>query len=452
MIRQKVGETLSELDRESNVVKEGMRDLKNKVEEEKKKQIRKWIVTFVIQHFITIAIVFGVAISILIIVAGIGEILGLFGGNGNGAYAEDEFTSVENSTELLKEYIHSWEGTPPKNADGTMYIIHNDGYGHPTVGWGVDIHNGGFTKIFEEAGYPTSIGGEVDIDFVDALEMQEIENAQNYIVGKTEGLGLQVYQIHSLVSRAYNCGNAGAIDTKRGNSNLNFIDAYNKYWNKDTDNLFGKESADFENSLYKQYLYYPVTSNGKYSRGLENRRRSEFTLFQTGYYDRIDKWYSESTGNATTIIEWAEEIHSYMENNNYLYCVYGSNRNEEHKGGQSCGLNKTFEQSKTGHKTSCCATFVSWVLQEAGYISDSEHNDSANNLRELLVNKGWNKITNSSELQPGDVLCFNGHIEIYAGDGKSYNAGSGRSIRAAAPAFGSKIGGTRYLYGLRAPH
>ena len=43
-------------------------------------------------------------------------------------------------------------------------------------------------------------------------------------------------------------------------------------------------------------------------------------------------------------------------------------------------------------------------------------------------------ITNEADLQAGDVLCYSSHVEIYAGDNKIYNAGSGNAIRNASPA------------------
>ncbi len=33
-----------------------------------------------------------------------------------------------------------------------------------------------------------------------------------------------------------------------------------------------------------------------FSQGLENRRKAEWLLFKTGYYDRIDEYYEEGSG------------------------------------------------------------------------------------------------------------------------------------------------------------
>lgn len=362
-------------------------------------------------------------------------------------YSEKEFSNVEkSSSDQLIRYIHYFEHSspPPTNADGTKYIIEDDGKGHPTVGYGVDIYNSGYLSLFTAAGYPTDIGGEVDKDFVDSIEKKIIENKTLEIKSTLSGLNLTSYQLNALISRAYNCGTAGATGTRNGQT---FLQAYEAYWNEDRDDYFKDKNnqADFNHSLYTNYMKDPATSRGEYMAGLEKRRKSEWTLFQTGYYDVLDEWHSD----ANSIVEVAKNIHEYMELNNYSYCVYGGNSYEEcSKLNQSHGLNITFEQSKTGYKHSCCATYVSWVLQECGYISDSEHTDSANSMQNLLKNKGFIEIKNESELKPGDILCYSGHVEIYAGDNMIYNAGSGNAIRNSSPQRRTET----FSYALRSPN
>ena len=99
------------------------------------------------------------------------------------------------------------------------------------------------------------------------------------------------------------------------------------------------------------------------------------------------------------------------------------------------GLNRTFEESKTGYHNTCCATYVSWVLQMVGYIDDSDHSDGAETLAQtILMGKyGWKRVS-VAEAQPGDILYYTyGHIEIYAGNNTKYNAGSGDAIRRISP-------------------
>lgn len=341
-----------------------------------------------------------------------------------------DFDSSGSASDLLIEYIHSWEGAnPPTSADGTKYKIEDDGYGNLVVGYGVDIYNCGHTELFKQAGYTLALGAEIDKDFVDSIEKMEVEEKGNGIRNAVAGLNLTEYQINALISRAYNAGTSGAVSKRNGK---NFVEAYNSFWDQSRDDKFSKKdsNADFGHQLYTTYMYLPNTVKGAFSRGLERRRKSEWTLFQTGYYDTINKWHSEGGG---TVIEVAQKIHSYMEQNKYTYCVYGGNSYEECSGGGH-GLNSTFEASKTGYHHTCCATYVSWVLQEAGYLSDSEHNDSASGLQQIMKSKGFQMITNEADLQAGDVLCYSSHVEIYAGDNKIYNAGSGNAIRNASPA------------------
>ena len=223
---------------------------------------------------------------------------GISGGDGSSS------GSNSSSNDLLRKYIHKWENPKgaPTNADGTKYIIIDDGAGNPAVGYGVDIENSGYKQKFIDAGYPTTVGGEVDVDFVDAIENEIINKNKREIESTTSGLNLADYQINALVSRMYNCGTWGAVSEKRGNPSRNFVDSYNAYWNEETDNLYkineNATSGDFNHSLYVQFMSRPVTANnGQYMAGLENRRKSEWTLFQTGYYDVLGVRHASFSGD-----------------------------------------------------------------------------------------------------------------------------------------------------------
>ena len=223
---------------------------------------------------------------------------GISGGDGSSS------GSNSSSNDLLRKYIHKWENPKgaPTNADGTKYIIIDDGAGNPAVGYGVDIENSGYKQKFIDAGYPTTVGGEVDVDFVDAIENEIINKNKREIESTTSGLNLADYQINALVSRMYNCGTWGAVSEKRGNPSRNFVDSYNAYWNEEIDNLYkineNATSGDFNHSLYVQFMSRPVTANnGQYMAGLENRRKSEWTLFQTGYYDVLGVRHASFSGD-----------------------------------------------------------------------------------------------------------------------------------------------------------
>ena len=174
------------------------------------------------------------------------------------------------------EMMHTWEGgNNAQMVNGVeCYIIHNDGYGHNTVGHGIDIFRSGFLQRFIDNGYPTELGGAVPKEFVDELEAIEMEQARQGILSRTAGIQLEEHQIESLISRAYNCGISGATKERNG---LNFVEAYNKYW-------VGNETTeiDYNHPFYVNYMSVPNTSSGKYSLGLDRRRRAEWIYFVTG--------------------------------------------------------------------------------------------------------------------------------------------------------------------------
>ena len=331
-------------------------------------------------------------------------------------------------SKLIKDYIRHWEHStpPPTNADGTKYIIETDGYGNPTVGYGIDIFNGGYATLFKQAGYSTEVGGEVDIEFVDALEDEKIKSDTETVRLAVSGLDLEEYQIHSLVSRSYNCGtgslnstgnNAGALGIRNG---LNFVQAYTQYWDKENDDQFDEQNnnANFNHSLYTNYMSMPVTAaNSTYSAGLERRRKSEWTLFQTGYYDVLNKWYSKGGD----ILEYCVIVMNQLIENNTHYSL---------KNLVWSDIEQSIDFSKYG---CCCATYVSAVLYESGILS-SEHMNKYNynytgtinggGVSTMLRDAGWEHVS-EDEAQPGDVCVYDGHTFIYAGDNYIWDQSSG---------------------------
>lgn len=345
----------------------------------------------------------------------------------------DNFSSVTGAA-ALKTFIRYWEGT---KEEGDKYIVYLDTGGNRTVGYGVNIEAQG-SRFIAKGIDPTTIknGDRLDKEIIDSIEDEILNEMLSSVRAVTSGLDLKEYQIYALVSRKYNCGNING-----------FTAAYNKYWKESDDEYEVAENESMYNHpLYTNYMSTPIRDNkGNTLNGLVKRRRAEWLLFKTGYSVATNSFVQEGG----SIIEWAKIIHEYMEQNSYLYCVYDCNSYEEcGKFGDSHGLNTTFEESKTGYHHSCCATYVSWVLQEAGYLTPEEHSNGATSLRNTLISKGFIKINNKSDLIAGDILCYDGHIEIYAGDGMIYNAGSGDAIRKASP-YSSNM--SNLLFGLRAP-
>lgn len=340
-------------------------------------------------------------------------------------YEPDAFTSMNSSggREQFIRWLHEWEGLNGSiTADGKKYIIGDDGYGHPTVGYGIDIFNGGFADRFRAAGYSTDIGAEVDKEFVDNLEKEEIDKAIETVEAKCAGLNLTQYQKYALVSRIFNCGASGAFTTRNGKD---FIAAYTAYWNADTDNEYKVPANEsmFSHPLYSTYMCKPNTSNNQFSQGLVNRRRAEWLLFKTGYYDKINEYY-EDGGD---IVNVADKVHKYIEQNGYYYSL----------GGDLPGSVKDVKNVRAV----CCATFVSWTLYEAGYdwMEECPGINSCESLLPFLESHGGQKILKPtmSDLKPGDILFYGSgggaHTDIYAGDGMWYNCGGNDSVKGSSP-------------------
>ena len=156
----------------------------------------------------------------------------------------------------------------------------------------------------------------------------------------------------------------------------------------------------------------------------------------------VDNW-ARMDERAKKIILNAEYIHRYMEmkEHPYEYCVFGNNEFEEHSRDENDikhGLDETFEESKQNKHNTCCATYVSWVLEDAGLLTRDEYREGADDLQDLLRKKGWQVIKNEEDLQPGDILGYKSHVEIYAGRDEEgnkniYNAGSGDWVRVEGP-------------------
>lgn len=368
-------------------------------------------------------------------------------------YEPGEFIKVSTSSSIakFKQYLYSFEGCTSLSADGTKYKIELDGGGNLTVGHGIDINANQAT--LKAAGYSINEGDYIDKNFIDTLENEIINNCIQKVENITSSLNLKQYQIYALASRLYNCGEKkqdgtlGAFGVRNGKT---FVQAYKEYWNENND-LEYKASPNeemYNHKLYVNYMSEPTTSKGKELKGLIRRRRSEWILFKTGYFDVLGEYCSEFTGSAAAILESAEKIHAYMEQNMYSYCILGKEKNT-HIG--NCGLDNTFEESKINHKLTCCATYVSWVLRDAGYLDVTHH--SATNLGNYLLSIGFYSV-DYSEIEAGDIVIMTrnggGHTQIYAGDGQWYNAGSEAAVRKASP-YTSNIDTSRLTYVLRAP-
>lgn len=275
----------------------------------------------------------------------------------------------------------------------------------------------------------------VDVNILDRIFQKIVNNKKTNLTNVLESNNAQMKEneIDALVSVCYQYGNCGQyIAGERNIANI-----YNTYYKSGNSEGF-KQNAVCQNSA-GGFSNFFVT--GKY----KQREKLIWEMFSEGIYR-----YSDGTeiivSSGGTILECAKNIHSYMEEKQYEYCIKNRSGCEHNVNG--CGLNSTFEASKSGYHNTCCATYVSWVLIDAGYIKESEMSHSATRLANILEAKGFKRVS-SNNLQAGDIMFYDyGHIEIYAGDNKVYNAGSKSAIQKASP---SPVYATP-TYGLRPPY
>jgi len=177
------------------------------------------------------------------------------------------------------------------------------------------------------------------------------------------------------------------------------------------------------------------------------QERADYTAYlyekQLEYWNMIFGAYGTLGGMSGELLEVADQCHEHMEKNNYTYSLSTSQ------------LPSSWEATWTAPYT-CCATFVSWVLYEAGYTNQGNYPiHSASGLSNWCGGQGWQKITSYSELEPGDVVFMTsnsskggiGHTQLYAGNGQWFNAGSTDAIRRASPYTSDASG--RFLHAYR---
>ena len=368
-----------------------------------------------------------------------------------------------NSTE---NYIKAWENgalwlyetgqstvfpTGYLTDDGLNYIVFEDGSaGHNNIayGWATfisDSNNGNTYHSTYGTGYynwetefaavgidvrTLKEGAPVDKKSTDEVFQNEIlpyfeDAVDQYLQNHLPEYEFSQAQKDALISIHYQYGNING-----------FADAFKSSLNDE-----GVIDAENLRLNYSRFNYSGTVNDRKYANWL---------LFTQETY--IDRSGNEIKALGGDILNIAKTIHDYMSDPEHLYyyCLIGKSDYEyvHRNNGLSCGLAQTFEESQKpgnyGYRLTCCATYVSWVLQEAGYIE--EHYDSTN-LEDALLGKyqdEWIPVDSYDDLEPGDIVFMdtnggnNGersHVQIYVGDNCWYNTGGNSSIHAVEPEY-----------------
>lgn len=409
-------------------------------------------------------------------------------------YEPSQFHTVSSTLNLatyLRQFSHGSEA--PKTADGKYYIMYGDGAGWPTIG-NADLqwksHHGRFNcsgKVLENGVEKTvsnvesyvngKLGGSdvelsdsaisaldiyIEVELVDKIGDEVQEQYYTDTEDEVSGLDLSKQQMFALTEIYYNFGHmpvrngytfkqvylAGAEQYEINSWEHNkFI--WDNWWSYlgggEPGHIPARDAAfetyvkgvfDFSNSdagevfSRKYYIYYTNSQLNYFSYSPHK------TITRTTSNEEQIFTYEESIGGE--FLQVAKEIHDYMSDPSHLYYYSLSS------------LNTSFEASKipgnAGYHKVCCATYVSWVLVECGYV---EYEDLAScfhntGIMRVLGNLGWTKIENYDDLEAGDIVLMDTvgandgqweHVQIYAGDGCWYNAGGDWSIHQVAPYY-----------------
>ncbi len=180
--------------------------------------------------------------------------------------------------------------------------------------------------------------------------------------------------------------------------------------------------TDFKNGLFTNYMtWLNYAGSGTHPIGWEYRRKSEWSLFQTGYfgYDLkhgtghgMDEYYSGGNGSQSDFLAVAKSCHDYLKNNNFYY-VQGNSI-----------------PYPNGTSYTDCSAYVTWVLYEYGYteLKGPQKSTTWYMDKSAMEKKGWT-VKPATQAKAGDIVVNDYHMEIYAGDGKFYNAGSTTAMR-----------------------
>lgn len=136
-------------------------------------------------------------------------------------------------------------------------------------------------------------------------------------------------------------------------------------------------------------------------------------------------------GEASKLLNTAKEMHNIMEREKWHYSV-----------GNDLYWYDIKNSLNNPNKATCCSTYIGVCLYKSGIFSEDEINSFNYNwapyIYSFLVLNGWIEIDEYDNIRPGDIVFETDndsvdHVQIYAGDGKWFNAGSTEAIQRVNP-------------------
>lgn len=347
-------------------------------------------------------------------------------------FKQDSFTYVGTiqGENALHAFLLAWESTK-KDSSGN-FILHrpND----VTIGYGLYLKYN--LDLFQKLGYFEDLNQSVWENELYEIRRQRVVNKEDlkfYNYGIENGNLVRKEKIpnevieqastdsrnkfresvekevtHQLTSNQYDA--LTVIKYKWGNIG-NFNSVYKYYEDGDKDKFLSE-------------FYVSGTHPMKKEKDFSERQYAAWIMFDQGIYlDRSGNQIAlpnVETSETRTFLEVAKERHDYINNNNYTY-VNGT----------------TIPADASRNRGIDCSAYVSDVIYWYGYYNGYQkyvdtfkgwqHVSSWFMSKSNVESMGWKQL-DISQVQAGDLIVKSGHIEIYAGDGKCYNAGSTEAI------------------------
>lgn len=158
-------------------------------------------------------------------------------------------------------------------------------------------------------------------------------------------------------------------------------------------------------------------------RGFTEAKKAETVQDVISVANILKKESLENIPNGLKFAVDAAVTHKYFENTNS-----NDNPNDDFKYYTQNfeGLSKSLEELPDDEKNVCCATYVSWVMKQGGYMNDDEGGNEdmhlSDKINEFCQSKTnlFKEATDYSDLRAGDILYYSRedggpHIEIFAG-------------------------------------
>lgn len=157
----------------------------------------------------------------------------------------------------------------------------------------------------------------------------------------------------------------------------------------------------------------------------EKSADTDLTKRENAAQEMYNKYHGKKAPDGGNLYNIAKQLHDYIRQNNYWYpSAQNIAAGKFVKDGTSVTHKIPVMGEPPNSRYIDCSAYVSWVIGK--YIGNEKFLYSASG---LLGNPMGFKQVNQNELQPGDILVKSNHTEIYAGNGRTFNAGSTNAIK-----------------------